>query len=97
MQPVIGLPPRADPGIANPAQTQRAFFYTWLGVIQRTLQQTRMKGKRCLASFPGSIKPGPACAYTMLRVILRRTFMVWNSEFDSSYQTLPGTSPSYVA
>ena len=66
MQPVIGLPPRAGPGIASPAQRQRASFYTWLGVIQRTLRQTRMRGKRCLASFPGSIRPGPACAYTML-------------------------------
>lgn len=66
MQPVIGQPPRAGPGSASPAQVQRASFYTWLGVIQRTLQQTRMRGKRCLASFPRSIKPGPACAYTML-------------------------------
>jgi hypothetical protein len=66
MQPVIGQPPRAGPGIASPAQTQRASLYTWLAVVQRTLQQTRMRGKRCLASFPGGIRPGPACAYTML-------------------------------
>ena len=66
MQPVIGQSPRAGPGIASPAQTQRASFYTWLAVVQRKLQQTRMRGKRCLASFPGSIRPGPACAYTVL-------------------------------
>ena len=66
MQTVIGQPPRAGPGIASPAQTRRASFYTWLVVIQRKLQQARMRGKRCLASFPGSIRPGPACAYTML-------------------------------
>jgi hypothetical protein len=66
MQTVIGQPPRAGPGIASPAQTRRASFYTWLAVVQRKLQQTRMRGKRCLASFPGSIRPGPACAYTML-------------------------------
>ena len=66
MQRVIGQPPRAGPGIASPAPTQRASFYTWLAVVQRKLRQTRMRGKRCLASFPGSIRPGPACAYTML-------------------------------
>jgi hypothetical protein len=66
MRLVIGQPPRAGPGIASPAQTQHASFYAWLAVVQRKLQQTRMRGKRCLASFPGSIRPGPACAYTML-------------------------------
>jgi hypothetical protein len=66
MQTVSGQPPRAGPGNASPAQTQRAAFYTWLAVVQRKLQQTRMRGQRCLASFPGSIRPGPACAYTML-------------------------------
>ena len=66
MQTMIGQPPRAGPGIASPAQRQRASFYTWLGVIQRKLRQTRMRGKRCLASFSDSLRPGPACAYTML-------------------------------
>jgi hypothetical protein len=66
MRLVIGQPPRAGPGIAGPAQTQHTSFYTWLAVVQRKLQQTRMRGKRCLASFPESIRPGPACAYTML-------------------------------
>ena len=66
MQTVGGQPPRAGPGIASPAQTQRASFYTWLAVVQRKLRQTHMRGKRCLASFPGSIRPGPTCAYTML-------------------------------
>jgi hypothetical protein len=66
MQTVIGQPPRAGPGIASPAQTRRASFYIWLAIVQRKLQQARMRGKRCLASFPGGIRPGPACAYTML-------------------------------
>jgi hypothetical protein len=66
MQTVIGQPPRAGPGIASPAQIRRASFYPWLVVIQRKLQQARMRGKRCLASCSGSIRPGPACAYTML-------------------------------
>ena len=64
MQTVIGQPPRAGPGIASPAQTRRASF--WLAVVQRKLQQARMRGQRCLTSFSGSIRPGPACAYTML-------------------------------
>jgi hypothetical protein len=66
MQTVIGQPPRAGPGITSPAQTRRASLYTRLAVVQRKLQQVCMRGKRCLASFSGSIKPGPACAYTML-------------------------------
>ena len=66
MQIVIGQPPRAGPGIASPAPTQRASFSTWLAVVQRKLQQRRMRGQRCLASFPGSTSPGSACAYTML-------------------------------
>jgi hypothetical protein len=66
MQTVIGQPPRAGPGIASHARTRRASFYTWLAVVQRKLQQARMRGKCCLASFSGSIRPGPACAYTML-------------------------------
>ena len=66
MQTVIGQSPRAGPGSASPVQTRRASFYTWLAVVQRTLQQARMRGKRCRASFSGSIRPGPACAYTML-------------------------------
>jgi hypothetical protein len=63
MQTVIGQPPRAGPGITSPAQTRRASV---LAVVQRKLQQARMRGKRCLASFSGSFRPGPACAYTML-------------------------------
>ncbi len=66
MQTVIGQPPRAGPGITSPAQTRRASFSIWLAVVQRKLQQARRRGKRCLASFSGSIRPGPACAYTML-------------------------------
>jgi hypothetical protein len=66
MQIVIGQPPRAGPGVTSPAQTQRTSFYTWLAVVQRKLQQTRMRGKSCLTSFSGSISPGPSCAYTML-------------------------------
>jgi hypothetical protein len=66
MQTVIGQPPRAGPGITSPAQTRRASFYIWLAVIQQKLQQARMRGKRCLTSFSGRIRPGPACAYTML-------------------------------
>ena len=66
MQIVIGQPPRAGPDIASPAQTRRASFYTWFAVVQRTLQQARMRRKRCLALLSGSIRPGPACAYTML-------------------------------
>jgi hypothetical protein len=66
MQTVIGQQPRAGPDIASPAQTRRVYFYTRLAVIQRKLQQARMRGKRCLAAFSGSLRPGPACAYTML-------------------------------
>ena len=66
MQTIIGQPPRAGPDIASPAQTRRASFYTWLAVVQQKLQQARMRGKRCRASFSRSIRPGPACAYTML-------------------------------
>jgi hypothetical protein len=66
MQTVIGQPPRAGPGSTSPAQTRRASCYVWLAIVQRKLQQARMRGKRCLASFSGSFRPGPACAYTML-------------------------------
>jgi hypothetical protein len=66
MQTVSGQLPRAGPGSASPAQTQRASFYTWLAVVPRTLQRARMRGKRCLASFSGSVRPGPSCIYTML-------------------------------
>ena len=66
MQTVIGQPPRAGPDIASPAQTRRASFYTWLAVVQRKLQQAHMRRKRGLTSLSGSIRPGPACAYTML-------------------------------
>ena len=66
MQTVIGQSPRAGPDIASPAQTRRASFYPWLAVIQRTLQRARMRGKRCVVSCSGSIRPGPACNYTML-------------------------------
>ena len=66
MQTVIGQPPRAGPDIASPAQMRRASFYTWLAVVQRKLQQARMRRKRCLPSLSGSRRPGPACAYTML-------------------------------
>jgi hypothetical protein len=66
MQKVIGQPPRAGPGIASPGQTRRASFYPWLAVVQRQLQQAQMRGKRCLACFSGSVRPGPTCAYTML-------------------------------
>jgi hypothetical protein len=34
--------------------------------VQQKLQQTGMRGKRCLAFFSGSIQPGPSCTYTML-------------------------------
>ena len=66
MQTVIGQPPRAGSGSVSPAQTRHASFYTRLAVVQRKLQQARRRGKRCLGSFSGSIRPGPACAYTML-------------------------------
>jgi hypothetical protein len=66
MQTVIGQSPRAGPGTASPAQTRRPSCYTWLAIVQRKLQQARMRGKRCLTSFSGSLRPGPACAYTML-------------------------------
>jgi len=66
MQTVIELPPRADPGIASPAQTQRASCRIWRAAVQWALQQIRMAGKRCLASFARDTGPGPACAYTML-------------------------------
>jgi hypothetical protein len=66
MQTEIGRPPRAGPGMASPAPTRRASFSTWLTFVQQKLQQTRMRGKRCLASFSGGAGPGPACAYTML-------------------------------
>jgi hypothetical protein len=66
MQTVIGRSPRAGPGMASPAPKRRASFSTWLAFVQRKLQQARMRGKPCLASFSGSIRPGPGCAYTML-------------------------------
>jgi len=66
MQTVIGQPLRAGPGMASPAQTRRAFFFPWLAAVQRRLQQARRRGKCCLASFSGSLSPGPACVYTML-------------------------------
>jgi len=66
MQTVIGLPPRADPDIPSPTKTPRAFCCAWSAVIERKLQQARMRGKRCLASFSGGIRPGPACTYAML-------------------------------
>ena len=66
MQTVIGQPPRAGPGIASPAPPRRVSFYTWLAVVPQKLQQACMRGKRCLASFSGNIRPGPACACTML-------------------------------
>ena len=64
MQTMIGQSPRAGPGIPSLAQTRHASF--WLAVVQRKLRQARQRGKRCLASFSGGIRPGPACAYTML-------------------------------
>jgi hypothetical protein len=66
MQTEIGQSPRAGPDSASPAQTRPASFSTWLAVVQQKLQQARMRGKRRRASFSGSIRPGPACAYTML-------------------------------
>ena len=66
MQTVIGQSPRAGPDIASPAQTRPVFFYTWLAVIQRKLQQAHMRRKRYPAFFSGSIRPGPACSYIML-------------------------------
>jgi hypothetical protein len=66
MRTVIGQPPTAGPDIASPAQTQRASFSTWLAVVQRKLQQARLRRKRRLASLSGNSSPGPACAYTML-------------------------------
>ena len=66
MQTVIGQQPRADPGSVSPAQPRRASFDTWFAVVQRRLQQARMRGKCCLAFFAASIRPGPACVYTML-------------------------------
>ena len=66
MRTVIGQPPRAGPDIASPAQTQRASFSTWLAVVQRKLQQARLRRKRRLASLSGSSRLGPACTYTML-------------------------------
>src|SRR5215831_3884697 len=35
-------------------------------VAQQKPQQARLRGKRCLTFFSGSIRPGPACAYAML-------------------------------
>ena len=66
MQTVIGQPPRAGPGSVSPAQARRASCATWIAVVQRKLQQTHLIWKRHLVAFPGSIRPGPACAYTML-------------------------------
>jgi hypothetical protein len=66
MQTVIGQQPRAGPGSVSPTQTRRASCDTWLAVVQRTLQQARIRGKCCLAFLAASIRPGPACAYTML-------------------------------
>ena len=66
MQTIIGQPPRAGPDIASPAQTRRASFCIWFAVVQRKLQQARMRRKRCLAFLSESIRPGPACTYTML-------------------------------
>jgi hypothetical protein len=66
MQSVIGQPPRAGPGSVRPAQTRHASFATWLAVVQRKLQQARMRGKGCLAFFAACLRPGSACAYTML-------------------------------
>jgi hypothetical protein len=66
MQTVIGQPPRAGPGTASPAPTRRPSFSTWLVFVQRQLQQAGRQGKRCLASFSESIRPGPPCVYTML-------------------------------
>ena len=66
MQTVSGQPPRAGPDIASPAQTRCASFYPWLAFVQRKLRQAGMRRKRCLTSLSGSIRPGPACAYTML-------------------------------
>ena len=66
MQIVIGQPPRAGPGSASPAPTRRTSFSIWRAVVQRKLQRARRRGKRCLVFFSGSIRPGPACSYTML-------------------------------
>jgi len=66
MQTVSGQPPRAGPGMTSLAQTRQASCFAWLAAIQRKLQQARMRGKGCLASFSGSLSPGPACVYTML-------------------------------
>ena len=66
MQTVIGQSPRAGPGMASPVPKRRASFSTWLAFVRRKLQQARMKGKRCLASFPGNAGPGPTCPYAML-------------------------------
>ena len=66
MQTVIGLPPRADPDIPSPTKTPRPSCCAWLAVVQRKLQQACMRGKRCLTSFSGGIRPGPTCAYIML-------------------------------
>jgi hypothetical protein len=66
MQTVTRQPPRAGPGMARPAPQRRASFSTWLAFVQRKLQQTGLRRKRCLASFSGGMQPGPACAYTML-------------------------------
>ena len=66
MQTVIGLPPRAGPDIPSSRKTPCTSFGAWCAVVQRKLQQARMGGKRCLAPLAGGIRPGPACAYTML-------------------------------
>lgn len=66
MQTVIGVPPRADPGIARPRKTIGALSRLWRAVVQPMLRQARRRGKRCLTSFSGGPRPGPACKYTML-------------------------------
>jgi hypothetical protein len=66
MQTVIGRSPRAGPDITSPAQTRCTSCYTWHVVLQRKLQQARMRGRRFRAFFSGSLKPGPTCVYTML-------------------------------
>ena len=50
------------PGASGPGEWHALLA----AVAQQKLQQARMRGKRCLAFFSGSIRPGPACAYTML-------------------------------
>jgi hypothetical protein len=66
MQTVIGQPPRAGPGSVSLAPVWRASCAIWIAGVQRTLQQIHLIWKRHLVAFSGSIRPGPACAYTML-------------------------------